>query len=131
MKFFLGIEGEPPASGYLQKIQQKMESQLKPLENCKYGECLKSIGIITILVSEKYYDSFSERILFQRKQKSADIRIRMNYKSFLRADEKQREEMYKAHLIESIKSIEERVCRVEKNFAFDKLLFDVNDVLRK
>ena len=130
MEFFLSQEGEAPACCYLSKIQKGIRTELKVLEKKEYGNALNDISIITILVSENYKDSFSERILFQKQQRGADIRLKLDYKTFVRATWDERERMYKEHILSSIESVRNRVCKADKSFLFDELVFDVKNILR-
>lgn len=129
MEFFLSQEGEAPACCYLSRIQKDVRDNLKTLEKKEYGTALREIAIITIIVSENYADSFSERILFQRKQQGADIRLKLDYKNFVKATKVEREMMYKEHIIESIESLRARVHKADKLFEFDKLILDVKKAL--
>ena len=130
MDFFLSQEGEAPACCYLVQLQHEFEPKLKGLNNKIYGSELTEIAIISILVSEKYLDSHKERVLFQKKQRGADVRLRIDYKTFVRAKPEQRRQIYMEHIIQAIESLRSRVKRANKDYQFDELVRDVKSALQ-
>lgn len=79
---------------------------------------------------EYFYEdgAFPERGLFQRKQKSVDIRLRIDYKSFKRGPEEKRREMYKEHVIQSMETLRKKVS---KQYDFNGLIHDVKKDLEQ
>jgi hypothetical protein len=127
MEFFLGAEAEAPAATILSKFNQVVKQGLRKLSDTTYGEELSSIAIVTILLrADKYEDGFAERMLFQRKQKSADIRLRIDFELFMRSTPVERYDIYREHILSSIETLRRKVSG---QFDFDALVEDVTSIL--
>ena len=122
MTFFFSCEAYGPACGYIKAIQTEFEKKLSKLSDKNYGDELIDIGIISICMPENFYEdgAFAERRLFQRKQKSADIRLKIDYKTFKRGPEEKRREMYKEHVIQSIETLRKKMLTTDNNAHFLK-----------
>ena len=79
MKFFLSYESAAPATFYLTKLEPLFSAKLAALEPKNYGDELTDIGIISIVLPEELLHNHPERQLFQRKSRSADIRLQMDF----------------------------------------------------
>lgn len=130
MKIFLGAETDSLAGSKWFVIQKEFSPLLRSLINNDYGENLKNISIISILLSDKYLEDggYRERKYYSRKEKSADIRLRLDHKKFIRANEMERREMYFNHILLAIRIAGEKAG---PKFDLERLLSDVNAVLKK
>lgn len=126
MKIFLGAELEGKASSCWFSLQLEYNEKLKILNNQNYGDELNDIAIISIIFIESPKEGFPERRLFQRKQKSADIRLRIDYKKFTTAKPEVRRQMYIQHILDSIDTLRHKVS---KDYKFDELYNDVKNIL--
>lgn len=128
MNFFLSAEAQAPAAGILAQLHRIADSELKVLSDKCYGKELESIAIISILVQEELYEDggFPERKLFQRKQFSADIRLRIDFRAFLIASSEKRYKIYCEHVLSSIETLRHKVST---DFLFDELVCDVSKIL--
>ena len=128
MKIFLSAELYGKAGGLFTPLCRECSAKLKLLEDKSYGDELVDIGIISIIMPEEFFEDggYRERILFQRKQHSADVRLRIPYKSFIICKPEVRRQLYVDHIIRSIAVLK---GRVSKHFEMDRLLSDVRSVL--
>lgn len=129
MEIFLGAESEGPATSKWFILQKEFTPLLKPLKSNNYGDALTNIGIISILLRDQYFEGggYKERRYYSKKNKEADIRIKMDYHKFLRANSEAARKMYIEHILESI-SIAGK--KAGKGFDLDRLLFDVQNLLK-
>ena len=126
MKFFLSFEAYGKGASILSDfLGQYTELLNQSLNRKNYGEELTEIAIISTCMpdSDTWY---RERSLFIRKDKSADIRLHINYKSICRASAYRRNRIYQEHLIQSIETLRRKVS---KHFDFERLISDVKEVL--
>lgn len=128
MRFFLSAETTAPASTYWFALRAQVYPELLKLENRFYGQGLTKVGIISIILPDHFFEDggYRERRLYSQKNKEADIRIRLDYNSFIRAKPIERKKMYINHIICSLKSIEQKL---DKNFEFEKMIADISEVL--
>lgn len=80
---------------------------LEKLNN--YGTEFEDIGIITIIVSKRLIDSgVRERKYISRKNKSADIRLFIDYEQFVNATPEKQRLLYIRNIIDSINVVIEK-----------------------
>lgn len=74
----------------------------------RYGEEFMFISIIPSCVDEVTWQclGWKERVLVRRKSKEADIRLRINHSQFVHADAMQKQEIFTAVLVESIRKLQ-------------------------
>lgn len=130
MKIFLSAETESPAANLWFNLHKEINRRLDSLTTEYYGDELISIGIISIILSEKYFvdGGYPERRIFSKKNKEADIRLRINFNEFVKATPNRRREIYVNHIIDAIDCLR---FKVSKDFSFDKLMNDVIHVLKQ
>ena len=75
---------------------------------------------------EIFENGWKERRYFSRENKDADIRLRIDYKKFVRAKEKERKKIYMDHVLEVIRIAG---TKAGKEFDTERLLSDVKNVL--
>lgn len=129
MEIFLSAEIEGPVTSKWFELQKNFTEKLLQLNNRSYGDCLNSIGIISIILREDFFieGGYKERKYYSFKKKEADIRLRIDYKEFSKGDDAKRKEMYILHILEAIKIAGNRAG---KEFDVSSLLFDVEKMLR-
>ena len=128
MTFFLSSEAQSGGAGLLMRYHQLTQPQLNKLSDRCYGQELTEIAIITIFVSDDLFEDggWRERKLFQRKNHSADLRLRLNYREFLSAKPEHRATLYCTHILDSIETLRKKVSR---DFQFDALVHDIRTIL--
>ena len=86
----------------------------------KYTDCLDDIAIIPFCVDDEFMQTFQikERKYIGWKRRDADIRLRMNFDTFVRATKEERMQQCKEVIIRSLEVIAKR-CEAKK------LRFDV------
>lgn len=128
MVIFLGAETQAPAAGLWFQLQQELGPKLDTaLSDKEYGDELVNIAIISIILPpELQQTGYKERYLFQRKSRSADIRLWLDFKAFTRARAPDCKEMYIRHILESIETLRHKVSRT---YRFDDLVADVYKAL--
>ena len=128
MTFFLSCEAQSGGAGLLMRYHQLTQPRLNILSDRCYGQELTEIAIISIFVSDDLFEDggWRERKLFQRKNHSADLRLRLNYREFLSATSEHRANLYCAHILDSIETLRKKVSR---DFQFDALVHDIRTIL--
>lgn len=129
MEIFLGAEIEGPASSKWFDLQKEFSELLGELNDKNYGDSLTSIGIITILMHPEYFEGegYKERRYYSRKNKEADIRLRINYTDFVNANKETRKGIYISHILEAITIAGNKAG---DGFDLNRLLFDVQRLLK-
>ena len=129
MHIFLSYESTAPAVFYLTKLGPLVQEKLRALEEIHYGDELTDIAIISIVLPEEILKNgfHPERRLFQRKSCSADIRLQIDFSTFLKANPAKRYELYADHILTSIAVLEHKVS---PEFQYDMLLRDVSALLQ-
>lgn len=128
MEIFLGAETEGAAAGKWFELQKTLTPLLNCLRDVDYGKDLTSIGIITILMRDSFFEDggYPERRYYNSRKKEADIRLRMDYHSFNKATSEQRKAIYIQHIIRCIETAGEKVSG---DFDADRLIRDVKNLL--
>ncbi|EOO26057.1 hypothetical protein ICM_00359 [Bacillus cereus BAG1X2-3] len=109
--FFSGeLEGDI-AEEFINIISE-ISSELEKLNNNNYGSEVEKISIIPIVVKiTPEYEAagfFKERKLFKKKSKVADFRLRIDYETFLLADDSGRKILIIKNIIQSIRILGKR-----------------------
>lgn len=129
MKIFLSGEtsfnANEPFRRLLMEMNKKLKSFIEADENDDtYGAEFKSIGIITMILSDDLADT-PERKLISRKKKEADIRLKIDYYKFVNSNADTQFFLYLKNIIESIKVVNEKK---KEDFNGDKLIEDILSV---
>ena len=129
MEIFLGAEIEGPATSKWFDLQKEFSELLGELKDESYGDSLTSIGIISILMHPEYFEGegYKERRYYSRKNKEADIRLRINYTDFVNANKEIRKAIYISHILEAITIAGNKAG---DGFDLNRLLFDVQRLLK-
>lgn len=126
MKIFMSAELGIDDKDYnkFSEIQNMIEKKIKELIAGKnYGDAVKEIGIIPTIMSPKFAGFLAkERKLFSWKTKTADIRLKIDYKKFKKADEEGKQKLIIKNIIDSIRILK---TKVKKGFDGDKLEADI------
>lgn len=129
MKIFLSGEtsfnANEPFRRLLMEMNKKLKSFIEADENDDtYGAEFKSIGIITMILSDDLAKT-PERKLINRKKKEADIRLKIDYYKFVNSNADTQFFLYLKNIIESIKVVNEKK---KEDFNGDKLIEDILSV---
>ncbi|MGE6619605.1 Imm44 family immunity protein [Bacillus mycoides] len=112
MRFFLSGELEGDIAEEFINIISEISSDLEKLNSNNYGSEVEEIAIIPIVVNitPEYEDAgfHKERKLFKRKSKEADFRLRIDYETFLLADDSGRKILIIKNIIQSIRILGKR-----------------------
>lgn len=130
MNIFLGAELEGAADSRWFALQKEFKEKLLPLQNNNYGDELIHIGIISIIMREEFFvdGAYKERKYISRKNKEADIRLRIDYKKFVKSSNETRRQIYIEHIIESIRIAGNKAG---KSFDTERLVNDVIELLEE
>ena len=128
MDIFLGAELYGVAQKYWFELRREFSLKLNSLKDKNYGDELKRISIISIILPDNFYidGGYPERRLFKRKTKEADIRLRINYNQFIHGDADERRTIYIRHILESINTLRNKVSQ---SYQFDQFVKDVYSCL--
>jgi len=125
MKFFMSGELDHSVSRVFIDIANDIGNKLNSvLKDRDYGRDVIKIGIIPVVVTQEFWDEgFKERRLWQRKDQSADYRLRINLEKFLNSDDEMRRLLIIKNIIVSIRDLGRKAKK-----GFDAQLLE-NDVL--
>lgn len=128
MDIFLSAEIEGPITNKWFNLQKIFSEKLRKINDRNYGDNLTSIAVISILMREQFFEDggYKERKYYSVKRKEADIRLRIDYKDFMKASAEKREMIYRNHILESIQIAGEKAG---KGFDTKRLLSDVEKIL--
>ena len=136
MKLFLTIEGQNATNNGLARICYELQNQLDFITNknrClesvdNYGKEFEQISIIPSCVSEELWNilGWKERVQIWRKKKEADVRLRIDYDCFIKADLEEQRLMFINVIIKSIKKVMDRSVG---DFKGEELISDILDAL--
>lgn len=134
MRIFLSAEHEHKASlGYYnawkvveKKLQFVCEKNIGLEEDDTYGTEFEYVGIITIIIPKEMKEYWKERKYISRKNRSADIRLYIDYERFIKETPKNQRLMYIENIIKSIEVLKERS---KGDFKGDILIQDILDAL--
>lgn len=124
MTFFLGAELEGAAGSKWFVLQKEFSQKLLPLKNKNYGDELIHIGIISIIMRDEFFadGAYKERRYISRKSKEADIRLRIDYKKFVKSPNEKRRQIFIDHISEAIRIAGEKAG---ETFETERLIADV------
>ena len=130
MKLFLSSETAFKANEPFGKVSEVVWQKLKAFEKADpldetYGSEFNDIGIITMVLGGSLEDT-PERRLIRFKQKSADIRLKIDYERFISSDENTQTLLYVKNIVDSIMVIEQRK---KGDFNGTKLIADILSAL--
>ena len=130
MKIFLSAELEGAASSKWFELQKEFTPILSKINDRDYGDGLVSIAIISIIMRNEFFENnaYKERVFYDKKNKEADVRLKIDYKKFVKADKDERKKIYINHIIDSIHSLK---YKVYSEFNFEQLIFDIENLLLK
>lgn len=107
MKIIITAEIDSQVRNDFQTIRKEILEKIKPLEDKEYG--LDKISIIPIIadITPELDEAgfFKERKLIKKKEKLADIRLRIDFKKFKDGDMKTKKNLIIRNIIESIQVI--------------------------
>jgi hypothetical protein len=129
MKFFMSSESDSRYDNFgesLRKVRNDIERQvINALGGNDYGKDVESLGIIPIIIKfDEQMEKegwFKERVLFKRKQRDADLRLRINYDKFVKGNDDKK----KLLLIDNIIKCIEALSKKAKDFNAEKLIADI------
>ena len=107
-------------------VQNDIEEKIKAnLENNDYEKDVEDFGIIPIIM--KFGDEmdgevwYKERLLFKKKKKEADIRLRIDYDTFVKGDNQTKKLLLIDNIIKSIEALSKKT----KDFKAEELISDI------
>ena len=132
MEIYLSSETEGRADSLLLPIRNMVDSLLDDIRKNEYGSALTSVGVFATIQKkslyqyrflEEMYDSggYCERQYYSKVRKEADIRLRLNYKSFCNAEPEKRVELYKQHVSRALEIAADKAKSADPEFQSDKL----------
>ena len=113
MNIYLGGEITHKAEKALENVAWDVRTKLDPFRKADpldetYGSEFHDIGIITMLLCDEFKDIYQERRLVRHKKKDADIRLKIDYDKFVKADEHTQMLLYVKNIVDSIMVVEEK-----------------------
>lgn len=122
---FFTTESQSPAASLISDCFQVIMKNMKVESLQKYTDCLDDIAIIPFCVDDEFMQTFQikERKYIGWKRRDADIRLRMNFDTFVQATKEERMQQCKEVIIRSLEVIAKR-CEAKK------LRFDIVNLIQ-
>ena len=120
-------ESQSPAASLISDCFQVIMKNMQVESLQKYTDCLDNIAIIPFCVNDEFMRTFQikERKYIGWKRREADIRLRMNFDTFVRASKEERMQQCKEVIIRSLEVIAKR-CEAKKlRFEVVNLIQDI------
>lgn len=135
MKIILGAEAYQSACDLFRYAWNELQAAVDSLSGFDYGTEFESISVIPIIMPSEFHDSYRERKLIKRKAKEADIRLYVDYESFVRCRSDMEREPFKSRRrLLLIKAIVDSITVVENgkkgDFQGIKLIDDLLRALK-
>lgn len=123
IKLFMSGEIEGDFYDDFRGLRNEIEKiiQENVLDKHDYGESIKDLAITPNIMSDPVFLG-KERKLVKHKDKSADIRLKIDHTSFANGTEEQREKLLLKNIIQSIRVVGEKV---KKGFDAERLEADI------
>jgi hypothetical protein len=133
MRIFMSGEIDRSVGEKFIALSNDIEAKLRVLNDRNYGNEVTNIGIIPIVVTQKLLDNgfFKERRLFQRKDKGADYRLRINIDKFLNGDESTRRLLIIKNIVCSVRDLARKAKKDFDAKSFERDILDVLGVTRE
>lgn len=126
MKLFITIEAERAEETGIDNIMTEVRKKLSFLseDTDAYGTEFNDISIIPVCVSEEMWQilGWKERKLISRKKKEADIRLKMDFQRFNKADAEEKYILFADIIVKSVLVVKEKS---KSDFKGDKLIADI------
>jgi Immunity protein 44 len=126
MKFFMSAEVQADVSFDFMNISNEIEQGLKSLETNNYGDSVEHISIISICVNltPEFEEAgfFKERVKYSKKNKDADIRLRMDHTTYKTADMETKKLLILKNVVRSIRALQ---LKIKKGFDGNSLERDI------
>ena len=126
MKLFISIEAERAEETGIDNILTEVRKKLSFLseDTDAYGTEFSEISVIPVCVSEEMWQilGWKERKLISRKKKEADIRLKMDFQRFNKADAEEKYILFADIIVKSVLVVKEKS---KSDFKGDKLVADI------
>jgi len=112
---FFSTESQSPAVSLISDCFLAIKKNMHVEFLKKYTDCLDDIAIIPFCVDDEFMQIYQikERKYIGWKRREADIRLRMNFNTFVRASKEERMQQCKEVIIRSLEVIAKR-CEAKK-----------------
>jgi len=122
MRLFLSGESDSGIDEMFHPLIMPLEKRIQAaiLDKNDYGNAIEVLGIIPNLINDPVFLA-KERKLVKHKDRSTDIRLKINYEKFKNGTNKDRETLLLKNIIQSIRIVGERV----KDFDGKRLEADI------
>ena len=120
----IAFKANKPFDRVFDEVRSKLDrfEKADPLDDT-YGTEFNDIAIITmVLGGDKCLESTPERRLVRHKARDADIRLKIDYKRFIKANKHTQMLLYVKNIVDSIMVVEERK---KGDFNGEKLIADI------
>ena len=122
---FFSTESWRPAGEMIMRCFYIVDAQMQVTSMSKYCDVIDTIGIIPFSGPEERMADWKERKYISWKRREADIRLRIDFDSFVNASFEVQQEIVNKIIIQSLKVIKSICDNKKVRFDIDALLQDV------
>lgn len=110
MKFWFSGELDHRIVEAYRPVRTHVEARLNTrCGNRHYGDAVKEIAIIPIILGPEFLKGRRERRLWQRKQRTADYRMIIDFEKFKLGDEVEREHLLVANTLDAVHDLQRKI----------------------
>lgn len=123
MKFWFSGELDHRISDAYRPVSKVVETKLNRMcDGRDYGDAVATIAIIPMILSAEFLPGMRERRLWKRKEGIADYRTFIDFESFRRGDDRERERLLVLNTLAAVRDLHRKAG---KAFRGDELIADI------
>ncbi len=122
---FFSTESWHPAAERISECFVFFQERMKDIDLSAYCDALDVIGIIPFSGPDKHMSDWKERKYISWVRREADIRLRINFDTFVKSSREAQRAMVKEVIIKSLEIVKKKCAAKKLRFDIDQLLCDV------
>ena len=119
------IESWHPAAERISECFAYFDARTKVIDLSKYCDALDTIGIIPFSGPNKHMSDWKERKYVSWSRREADIRLRIDFDTFVKSSRETQRDIVKEIIIKSLEIIKHKCDAKKLRFDLDDMLYDM------
>ena len=114
-----------PAAERISECFVYFDARMKVIDLSKYCDALDTIGIIPFSGPNKHMSDWKERKYVSWSRREADIRLRIDFDTFVKSSRETQRDIVKKIIIKSLEIIKHKCDAKKLRFDLDDMLYDM------
>lgn len=114
-----------PAAERISECFAHFDARMKVIDLSKYCDALDTIGIIPFSGPNKHMSDWKERKYVSWSRREADIRLRIDFDTFVKSSRETQRDIVKEIIIKSLEIIKHKCDAKKLRFDLDDMLYDM------